>query len=370
MAADILYERYKRQIILKGFGEAGQRKLLQAKVLVVGAGGLGCPALQYLVAAGIGSIGIADDDVVSMSNLHRQVLYSVNDIGLSKALRAAAILKQLNPGIKIIAYNERLNTSNALTVIKAYDLIIDGSDNFATRYLINDACVLLKKPFIYGAVSQYEGQLALFNAKQYADKNPVNYRDMFPDPPKSGEVLNCEQGGVLGVLPGIIGTMMASEAIKYFTGIGTTLANRLINYNVLTNQFYEMELMARDDTHLFIPADETSFGQMDYDWLCSSPMDVFEISKQTFTGLLGRKDVDIIDVREPFEMPVITEFTHLAIPSADLISKIDQLRAKTIILFCQSGKRSLQAARQLSGVVGASKKVYSLYGGITLWKQT
>src|SRR5204862_3188744 len=215
-----LYERYQRQIILPGFREKGQRELLQTKVIVVGAGGLGCPALQYLTAAGVGTIGIIDDDVVSLNNLQRQVLYSVNDIGFSKAERAAITLRQLNTGIKIISYYERLTTQNALALFKEFDIIIDGTDNFSTRYMINDACVLLNKPLVYGAISQFEGQVSVFRNKNEED---VNYRDIFPDPPKDGEVLNCAEAGVLGVLPGIIGTMMANETIKLITSIGEPL---------------------------------------------------------------------------------------------------------------------------------------------------
>ena len=183
-----LYDRYQRQLVLPGFGIEGQQKLLNAKVLVVGAGGLGCPALQYLAAAGVGTIGIIDDDVVALNNLHRQVLYSVKDIGFSKAERAGDILQQLNPGIKIIAYNERFTTKNALTLLDEFDIIMDGTDNFSTRYMINDACVLLKKTLVYGAISQFEGQLSVFKNEQDDD---VNYRDMFPEPPREKDVLNC-----------------------------------------------------------------------------------------------------------------------------------------------------------------------------------
>ncbi len=247
-----LYERYHRQIILPEFGEEGQQKLFLAKVLVIGAGGLGCPALQYLTAAGIGTIGIVDDDTVALNNLHRQVLYSVNDIGLSKAERATKILQQLNPEIKIVAYNERLHNQNALTLFDEYDIIIDGTDNFSTRYMINDACVLLNKPLVYGAISQFEGQVSVFkNGKE----DDVNYRDIFPDPPKEGEVLNCAEAGVLGVLPGIIGTMMANETIKLITGIGEPLVNQLFTYNALNNQVYQLSLSSRRETRSLIPKD-------------------------------------------------------------------------------------------------------------------
>jgi len=364
------YERYQRQIILKEFGEAGQEKLLQAKVLVIGAGGLGCPALQYLVAAGVGTIGIVDDDVVILNNLQRQVLYSVNDIGLSKAERAASILQQLNPDIKITAYNERLITQNALTIINAFDIIIDGTDNFSTRYMINDACVLVNKPLVFGAVSQYEGQLAIFNCKKKGKRSEetVNYRDVFPQPPKEGEVLNCADAGVLGVLPGIIGTMMANETIKLITGIGEPLINQMLTYNALTNQVYQLTLAARKETRSLIPEDKAEFLQTDYEWLCTSQGQELEIDANTFDNIVGIGSIDIIDVREPGEMPVINEFSHIKIPLARLTESISLIKSDTVVAFCQSGKRSLQAAKILSGIFGEAKKIYSLRGGIVQWK--
>src|ERR1700730_111221 len=195
MKGDQLYERYQRQIILPRFGEAAQQKLLKAKVLVVGAGGLGCPILQYLTAAGVGTIGIVDDDIVTLSNLHRQVLYSANDIGLSKAERAGNILQQINPDSKIVIYNNRLTNKNALVLFDQFDIIVDGTDNFSTRYMINDACVLLRKPLVYGAISQFEGQVSIFNFRQHENDEAVSYRDIFPDPPKADEVFNCAEAG-------------------------------------------------------------------------------------------------------------------------------------------------------------------------------
>jgi len=194
-----IYERYSRQLILKEFGEPAQQKLLQAKVLVVGAGGLGCACLQYLAAAGLGSIGIIDNDKVALHNLHRQVLYTVNDIGLPKAEQAARALQQLNPDIDIRAFNERLTVHNAIGLFREYDIIIDGTDNFSSRYMINDACVLTGKPLIYGAVSKFEGQVAIFNCSIQHNERPVNYRDLFPQPPAAGEIDNCAEAGVLGV---------------------------------------------------------------------------------------------------------------------------------------------------------------------------
>jgi adenylyltransferase/sulfurtransferase len=366
MMNDKLYERYHRQIILPEFGEAGQQKLLKAKILVIGAGGLGCPALQYLTAAGIGTIGIVDDDVVTLNNLHRQVLYSVNDIGFSKAERAVDVLRQLNPTIKINAYNERLTTQNALTVFDEFDIIIDGTDNFSTRYMINDACVLLNKPLVYGAISQFEGQVSVYRNQNDDD---VNYRDLFPDPPKEGEVLNCAEAGVLGILPGIIGTMMANEAIKLITGIGELLVNQLFTYNALSNQVYILSLSARKETRSLIPANKTEFLKTDYVWLCSSPLMNDEIDTATFNKLIEKGNVDVIDVRELHEMPAVNEFEHLKIPLTQLADNSSMIKSENAIVFCQTGKRSLQATKILSGIFGDKKKIYSLHGGIIEWKK-
>jgi adenylyltransferase/sulfurtransferase len=369
MKENITYERYQRQIILKEFGEPGQQKLLQAKVLVIGAGGLGCPVLQYLAAAGVGTIGIADDDAVALNNLHRQVLYSVNDIGLLKAERAASVLQRLNPEINIIPFIQRLTVENALEIMQSFDIIIDGTDNFATRYMINDACVLLNKPLVYGAISQFEGQAAIFNYRQKNNDIPVNYRDIFPQPPKDDEILNCAEAGVLGVLPGIIGTMMANETIKLITGIGKPLINRLLTYNALNNQLYDFELIAREETRSLIPANEILFKQMAYEWLCSSSPESFEIDGAAFDDLLENDTIDVIDVREPDETPVINEFHHQKIPLKQITEPMPEVKADTIVVFCQSGKRSKQAAILLSGIFGTRKKIYSLKGGIENWKK-
>ena len=371
MNKNILYQRYQRQMILKNFGETGQQKLLLAKVLVIGAGGLGCSALQYLTAAGIGTIGIADDDVVSLSNLHRQILFTVNDIGLPKASIAAEKLRQLNPEINIIAYAERLTAQNAFSIIGLYDIIIDGTDNFATRYMINDACVLLDKTLVYGAVSQYEGQVAIFNCTPpvKGHKESVNYRDLFPLPATENEVLNCAEAGVLGVLPGIIGTMQANETIKLITGIGKPLINHLLTYNALNNQMYELELSARPETRVLIPENKTAFEQTNYDWLCNAIIDLQEIDGIFFNQLLSSAEIDVIDVRELYELPAIEAFAHHKIPLSQLEEYLSLINANTVVSICQSGKRSLLAAKQLATIFGTSKKIYSLHGGIIQWKK-
>jgi sulfur-carrier protein adenylyltransferase/sulfurtransferase len=369
MKEKISYERYQRQIILKEFGESGQQKLLQARVLVIGAGGLGCPVLQYLAAAGIGTIGIVDDDTVSLTNLHRQVLYSVNDIGQPKADKAAAVLRGLNPDVNIIPFNERLTVGNALELFRSFDIVIDGTDNFSTRYMINDACVLSGKPLIYGAISQFEGQVTIFNSSRGNDDKPVNYRDLFPQPPKEDEVLNCAEAGVLGVLPGIIGTMMANETIKLITGMGEPLISRLLTFNALSNQVYELELTPGVETRAFIPANEILFKQMNYEWLCGLLPDTFDIDGNDFDRMVEYGAVDVIDVRELDELPSVHEFSHQKIPLHQIENAAAGIKSDLVIVFCQSGKRSRQAATILSGIFGPAKKVYSLKGGIENWKK-
>ena len=367
MSKKFSYERYSRQTLLKGFGEAGQEKLLRAKVLVIGAGGLGCPALQYLSAAGVGTIGIVDNDIISLSNLHRQPLYSTADIGLFKSETAAKKLRELNPDINFKIYNERLTSANALEILSPFDIIIDGSDNFATRYLVNDACVFLDKPLIYGAVSQFEGQIAVFNFHSSNNIPAVNYRDLFPQPPKENEVLNCAEAGVLGVLPGIIGTMQASETIKLITGIGKPLVNSLLSYNALNNQIYEISLQAKKETRSLIPATKEEFESMNYEWLCAAERSSREIDITRFDELIAAGDTILIDVRELHELPLVTEFKHQRIPMSILKQALIKTDAGTIVVFCQSGKRSLEAAEYIFGLNDQTRNVYSLKGGILQW---
>ncbi len=369
MDATQSYNRYQRQVILKEFGITGQDKLSKASVLVIGAGGLGCPALQYLAAAGVGSIGIVDDDVVALSNLHRQVLFTTNDIGYSKVLKAKDRLQQLNEEITVTAFNERLTVENALRIFSGYTIILDGSDNFATRYLVNDACVLLNKPLIYGAVSQFEGQVAVFNFDNGAGKKPVNYRDVFPEPPQAGEVLSCAEAGVLGVLPGIIGTMQANETIKLITGTGKPLVNCLLTYNALTNQVYTVELQPNEKTSAILPANVQEFLKMDYAVTCGSSITGEEISIGDFENLLPGGNVAVIDVRELDESPEVTTFIHTKIPLGNLRTQIPVIQQDNIVVFCQTGKRSMQAAQWLSNTFGDTKKVFSLQGGILNWLQ-
>jgi molybdopterin/thiamine biosynthesis adenylyltransferase/rhodanese-related sulfurtransferase len=361
-------ERYARQISLKELGEAGQEKLKKAKVLVVGAGGLGCPALMYLAGAGVGRLGLIDFDVVRLSNLHRQVLFSVNDIGLSKAERAGEVLKQINPDIEIIIFNEKLTNSNTLNIFSDFDIILDGTDNFSSRYLINDACVLLNKTLVYGAISRFEGQIAIFNASAFTDKKVVNYRDLFPLAPADQEVLNCAEAGVIGVIPGIIGTMMANETIKLLTGIGEVLVNKLLTYNALNNHFFDLELSPRDETASMIPKGISEFESFNYESFCGINS-TFDLSYENFEPMIKNSRIKIIDVRESGEIPHIEHMKHIHIPLSKLREQIPEIDAETIVLLCQTGKRSTVAAEILSKHYGKSRKIYSLKDGIAAWQK-
>lgn len=360
-------ERYHRQVILNGLGESGQQKLLAAKVLVIGAGGLGCPVLQYLAAAGVGTVGIVDNDAVHLTNLHRQVLYGMADIGQSKAERAADKLRQMNPDIRVRYYHLRLDNSNALDILEEYDVVVDASDNFPTRYLINDACVLLGKPLVYGAVSKFEGQVALFNYAAGPGEKTTNYRDLFPVPPQEGEVANCAEAGVLGVLPGIIGSLQAAEVIKLITHIGQPLVNQLQTFNLLTNEWYAWEIVPHPQTKAFLPKDRAAFREWQYEDACSVE-NFQEIGAAEFNHLIKEKSVLVLDVREPGEQPLIRGFNHVPLPLSQLKQGINALEEDTIIAVCQSGKRSRQAAQILSSAF-PEKKVFSLRGGIVGWTQ-
>ncbi|MBC7775457.1 MAG: HesA/MoeB/ThiF family protein [Phycisphaerae bacterium] len=361
------FKRYHKQILLKEIGEEGQRLLAQASVLVIGAGGLGCPALQYLAAAGIGRIGIVDFDVVDISNLHRQILYTTEDVGALKVEVAAKRVKALNPDVVVEIFNEKIDTENALSIIARFDLIVDGSDNFPTRYLINDACVLLDKPLVYGSVFRFEGQVSVFNVLDQGIK--TNYRDLFPEPPNPAEVADCNEAGVMGVLPGIIGTMQANEAIKIITGAGKTLSNRLFCYNALNNSVYELGISPQPEAQKQIPQTPEAFRKMDYEWFCQRKAHEFtDIDGPTFDQLRQTKMPQIIDVRNLNEWPRVTEFEHLRIPLAELEQNLHRIDpSRPVIIFCQTGVRSITAAHLITERLSA-RSVYHLKGGIIQWK--
>lgn len=368
MENNFSYERYSRQIILKEFGHAAQEKLSAAKVIVVGAGGLGCPAMQYLAAAGVGTIGIVDFDVVEISNLQRQTIYSVADIGKSKAERTAEILSRFNPDLRIHAYNFKLDSRNAWNIINEYDVVLDGTDNFSTRYLVNDACVLLGKPLVYGAVLRFEGQVGVFNFAGKHDSYKTNYRDLFPKPPLPETVPSCNEAGVIGVLPGIIGTMQAGEVIKIITGIGESLANKIITYNLLSNSMNEFGILPAENKQVSIPNSRSEFENFDYDWFCGIKNNCPEISANDFDSLITTEEVTIVDVREFGELPVIDDFPFIQIPLSQFADSVDKIPAgQTTVIVCQSGKRSMVATRMLKENF-PERKIFSLTGGVAGWK--
>lgn len=342
---------------------------MNAKVLVVGAGGLGCPALLYLAAAGTGTIGIVDCDTVELTNLQRQVLYTTGDIGKPKAFTAADNLKKLNPDITILPYNERLQSANAIEIISNFDLVIDGSDNFPTRYLVNDACVLLDKPLVYGAVLRFEGQVGVFNLSHKDTNIKANYRDLFPQSPAPGSTPSCSEAGVLGVVPGIIGVMQAAECIKIITGIGEPLCNTILSYNCLSNRFYDFSVSPDENGHPAIPKTEDEFLNFNYDWFCGTGRSGNEISSREFDVLRSEENITIIDVREKDELPLVNEFIHTRIPLRIFEESLPNLPFNgKIIIFCQSGKRSLKAVEMLiNKYPGITAR--SLEGGIEAWKK-
>ena len=355
-------ERYHRQLILKGFGPKAQEKLANASVLVIGAGGLGCPILQYLAATGVGHLGIADADVVSLSNLPRQILFTTADIGNHKTKTAKDKLLQLNPYIEITIYTEYFKQEQCIEHFKHYDIIVDATDNFASRYLINDACVLMQKPLVFGAVSQFEGQVAVFNNQSSINNRGANYRDLFPIPPQAHEVQNCSEAGILGILPGIIGIMQATEVIKLITGFGEPLTNQLLMYNALNHQVLTIKL--QPNLQIKTPETIKDFIQTNYEWLCNSTnSSSFEIESNKVSNLLNETSTILIDIREKDETPKIHQWQHLSIPVLSLEIKINELNFDKIVFICQSGTRSIDAAKTMS-IKYPTKTFLSVKGGI------
>jgi len=363
------YQRYSRQILLREFGKEAQQKLLKAKILVVGAGGLGCPALQYLTAAGAGTIGVVDYDIVEISNLQRQPLYGVDDVGKSKATTAVSKLNALNPDIEIHSFDLKLDNKNALKIISDYEVIIDGSDNYSTRYIVNDACVLLDKPMVYGAVMRFEGQAGVFNFAGKETSTRINYRDLFPKPPEAGTVFSCNVVGVLGVVPGLIGTMQASEAIKIITGIGVVLCNEIMSYNLLTNSFHKFHISHSEEGESFMPKSQSEFINYDYEKFCGLKKSENEISAEEFDDLISKERVRIIDVREEKEILPLNEFKTEHIPISEFENNILSADLKdTIVMICQTGDRSLKAVEILKQKIPGFK-AFSLAGGIDAWEK-
>jgi len=363
MNYDTQNERNSKQLLLPNFGEPAQQKLANAKVLVIGAGSLGSPVLQYLAASGIGQIGIADAAEISLSNLQRQVLYTTADIGQFKCTVAAERLRKMNPDIVIYEHLLFIDNKNALPLFKDYDVVIDGTDNFTARYLINDACVLLEKPLIFGAVFQYEGQVAIFNVK---DKNgiKVNYRHLFPTPPTATESQDFGTSGVPGMLPGTIGIIQAAETIKLITGIGTPLINKMVAYRALTNESSIVKLSMRDRAEINMPRNEDEFRNMDYTLFCNPAFKkIHSIGGIEFRRYLNDESTAIIDVREIGERPLAT-FRHSHIPLSVFRERLAEIQSPKVVLFCQSGTRSIKAAEILAEHFKTEKMIYTLDRGI------
>lgn len=363
--------RYSRQINLPEIGEGGQKRLRAASVLVVGAGGLGCPALLYLAAAGVGKIGIVDGDKIERSNLHRQVLYSDRDVGDSKAEVAAKKIKALNPDLKIISYTDWLSNRNAMEIIRDYDIVVDGTDNFPARYLINDACFFLDKPFVYGSVYRFEGQVSVFNWKSKKDKGP-NYRDLFPDPPPPELVPDCSEAGVLGVLPGLIGTMQATEVIKAITGMGGFLTGRLLLFDAVQYETQITTIEKRKDNP--VSGENPTIKELiDYEVFCS-PGSRFqknnEISAEELKAWIdSEEDIQLVDVRRKDEYDENHLKESMLIPLDEIEQNRDQIdRSKKTVLYCQSGKRSAEAFQLLAGD-GEFRSLHHLQGGLEAWKR-
>ncbi len=355
-------DRFDRQINLRNFGKDGLNKLKQASVLIVGAGGLGCPALLYLAAAGVGRLGIVDGDTVSLSNLNRQVLFGENDIGLNKAVVAGNILQKKYSDITIEILPVYLRNINALSLISTYDVILDCTDNFVVRYMVNDACVLLNKPLVYGAIYEYEGQVSVFNIEDECG-NKFSYRDLYPVPPDYLEVPNCATTGVIGVLPGIIGTMQATEAIKFLCGIGRTLAGKVLYCNIETWNFIEIALTVNCKTKLNTPSNGREFRSMDYNAICSL---VSEIEWDEAYSMFAVDPLHsiYIDVREHDEEPFVSQIQCIQIPLSSFDEHEFDLEDKqNVFIFCQHGVRSVSAAILLQQFY-PKKKIFSLKGGI------
>ncbi|HUH74129.1 MAG TPA: molybdopterin-synthase adenylyltransferase MoeB [Chitinophagales bacterium] len=358
--------RYSRHIIIPEFGLEGQKKLKAAKVLVIGTGGLGSPSLLYLAAAGVGTIGIIDFDVVDDSNLQRQVLFTVNDIGKPKVLAAKARIEALNPHINVIAYNERLTSENALEIFKGYDVVADGTDNFPTRYLVNDACVMTGIPNIYASIYRFDGQVSVFNYK-----NGPNYRDLYPEPPPPGLVPSCAEGGVLGILPGIIGSLQTNEVIKVLTGIGETLSGRLFTFDAL-NFSTKIFKVLKDPDNPLTGKNPTQTTLIDYEFFCGIPqaaaekatineIDVHEFQKWKDEG----KEFQVIDVREPHEYELVNIGAEL-IPLNMVLENASKFRRDIpVVVHCKGGVRSANAIDAL--VQTGFDNLFNLKGGIVAY---
>ncbi len=367
--------RYSRHLIIPDVGMTGQKRMKNARVLCVGAGGLGSPTLMYLAAAGVGTLGIVEFDVVDESNLQRQIIHGVSDIGRSKAESARDSIKEINPYVDVVLHEERLDSANVMALFSQYDLIVDGTDNFATRYLVNDACVLLGKPYVWGSIYRFDGQASVF----WAEYGPC-YRCLYPEPPPPGMVPSCAEGGVLGVLCASIGSIQVTEAIKLITGIGDPLLGRLKVYDALEMDYREVRI--RKDPNCAVCGENPTVTELiDYEAFCGtisdeaaaaardSTISVHDLKLMLDERERGERDFVLVDVREPIEWDIVTigadeEF----IPKGDFLngSALEKLpQDKQIVLFCKVGGRSAEALAVLKGA-GFSDAIH-VGGGINAW---
>ncbi len=364
--------RYSRHLIMPEVGIEGQKKLKNSRVLCIGAGGLGSPLALYLTAAGVGTLGILDFDVVDFSNLQRQVLHSEKTVGTPKVESARDRLLELNSDTNIVTYNEMLNSDNAMEIMKDYDVVVDGTDNFATRYLTNDACVFLGIPNVYGSIFRFEGQVSVFDAK----RGPC-YRCLYPEPPPPGLVPSCAEGGVLGILPGVVGTIQASEVVKLILGEGTPLIGRLLFIDVLSMEPRILKL--RKDPDCPVCGENATVTELiDYQEFCGigrgeeapeEKPEVKEITVEEFSSIKENKaDFVLIDVREPHEYKICSIEGSKLIPLGELKNRTDELDPKDdIVVHCHHGGRSMKAATFL--VEQGFSKVKNLKGGIDEWAE-
>jgi adenylyltransferase/sulfurtransferase len=367
------FDRYRRHLSLPELGLEGQRRLLGGRVLLIGVGGLGCPAAQYLAAAGVGTLGLVDDDVVSASNLQRQILFSTEDVGRPKVEVAQERLHGLNPDVQIQAHPGRLDSSNALEIFADYDVILDGTDNFPTRYLTNDACVLLGKPNVHGSIFRFEGQASVFDAT----KGPC-YRCLYPEPPPPGAVPSCAEGGVLGILPGTIGLVQATETLKLLTGLGEPLHGRLLHYDALEMAWREFR-MHKDPDCPICGSQPTIRELIDYEGFCGMPAreasESLELPQSSPARVAERQrageKIALLDVREAEELETARLEGAIWIPLGELESRIGELtplRDSPLVVFCHHGTRSERAARLLRD--RGFSAVENLDGGIEAWSLT
>ncbi|MGI8698123.1 MAG: adenylyltransferase/sulfurtransferase MoeZ [Mycobacteriales bacterium] len=360
--------RYSRHLIIPEVGMEGQRRLKNSRVLVVGAGGLGSPALMYLAAAGVGTLGVLDFDVVDESNLQRQVIHGTADVGRPKAESARDAVREINPLVRVVLHQERLDSDNALEIFAGYDLIVDGTDNFATRYLVNDACVLLGRPYVWGSIYRFDGQASVF----WAEHGPC-YRCLYPEPPPPGMVPSCAEGGVLGVLCGSIGSIQVTEAIKLLAGIGAPLVGRLMVYDAL-EMSYRAVTVRKDPECPLCGKNPTIDSLIDYDAFCGtvSAAGAAAAADSTITApelkaMFDRgEDFLLVDVREPAEYDIVRIPGSVLIPKGELAARLSSLpQDKPVVLHCKTGGRSAEALAVLKGAGFSSAR--HLQGGVTAW---